>query len=91
MKTRQQWLEKIGHPENFTYPKQMQLVKRYDCADFDGELYRQSNGIRPDGTVTYQRLFMVFPKALRELLPATHKQPRRAFLYMPQARRIRRK
>ena len=70
MKTRKQWLEMIGAPQNFTFPKTRTLVKRYDHPDFDGELYSQANGVRPDGTVTYQRLLMVFPKIRKEKLPA---------------------
>lgn len=70
MKTLQQWLDAIGRPQNYAFPKTRELVKRYDCPDFDGELYLQANGIRPDGTVTFQRLFMAFPKNQTGKLPA---------------------
>ena len=70
MKTRKQWEEMLGTPRNYDFPKTRELVKRYDCPDFDGELYLQANGIRPDGTVTFQRLFLAFPKERTGKLPA---------------------
>ena len=70
MKTQEQWLQAIGKPNTDQYEKSLKLVKRYDCPDFDGELYMQATGIRPNGELTFQRLLMVFPKNLTGKLPA---------------------
>ena len=35
MKTRQQWLEMIGTPQNYAFPKTRTRVKKYDHPDFE--------------------------------------------------------
>ena len=40
----QRWLDQIGKPENYDFEKKLELKKKYDFGDFDGELYLQANG-----------------------------------------------
>ena len=35
MKTRQQWLEMIGTPQNYAFPQTRTRVKKYDHPDFE--------------------------------------------------------
>lgn len=70
MKTQEQWLQALGKPNSDQYEKSFKLIARYDHPDFDGELYLQSTGIRPNGEVTFQRVLMMFPKNLTGKLPA---------------------
>jgi len=70
MKTRKDWLDIIGKPENDNFPRTRTLIKRYDCGDFEAELFLQANGIRKNGQITYQRLLMAFPKERPEKCPA---------------------
>lgn len=60
----QKWLEQIGKPENYDFERKLELKKKYDFGDFDGELYIQANG--PD---TFQRLLKVIPKNLTGKAP----------------------
>lgn len=62
--------EFMGHPVNYDFRSSFEFVKKYEYADFDCEVYLQSNGIRPDGTVTYQRVFIALPKNIKGKLPA---------------------
>ncbi len=64
------YLEKIlTPPEDFSFPRSVRLVKRYTFETFDAELYLQANGIRKDGTLTYQRVMVALPKNIREKTP----------------------
>ena len=69
MHTREDWLNAIGNPQNYEFPKTRTLIKRYDFPDYSIEVYRQANGIRTNGEITYQRLFMGFPKNASGSLP----------------------
>lgn len=63
--TRQKWLSALGKPEQeipFVPPT---LLRRYDHAEFDGELYSQQNGMGKS-----QRLLMAFPKNRMQNCPA---------------------
>ncbi len=60
----------MGYPVNYDYKSSFELVKKYEYEDFDCEVYLQSNGVRPDGTVTYQRVFIALPKNIKGRLPA---------------------
>ncbi len=62
--------EFMGKPENYDFEYDFKLLKKYECKDFDCELYLQSNGVRPDGTLTYQRVMIALPKNIRGKLPA---------------------
>ena len=70
MQTRADWLNAIGTHQNYQFPKTRTLCKRYDFPDFYIEVYQQANGIRANGEITYQRLFMAFPKAAQGKIPA---------------------
>lgn len=59
-----QWLGWLGVPEGYDFSPSVQLLKKYDHPDFDGELYCQRNG--PDTT---QRVLMLFPKKLEKAVP----------------------
>ena len=60
----------LKEPETHVYPRTLELIKKYSFPEFDGELYRQANGIRPDGTLTYQRVLIALPKMLTPKMPA---------------------
>ena len=60
----------MGKPLNYEYEHSFELIEKYELKDFDCELYFQSNGVRPDGRVTYQRVMMAFPKNIKGKLPA---------------------
>ncbi len=64
------WKELIGSPKNYDYKKTFEFVKKYELDGFDCEVYLQANGVRPDGTVTYQRVFFAIPKNATGKLPA---------------------
>lgn len=70
MQTRADWLRVIGYPKNDAYPKTRMFSKRYDFPDYSIQVYQQANGIRANGEITYQRLFMGFPKAAQGKIPA---------------------
>ena len=59
-----QWLQWLGEPEQYTFAPNVQLLKKYDHPEFDGELYIQANG--PE---TVQRVLMLFPKNRDSLVP----------------------
>ena len=65
-----EWKEQIGTPDHYDFPRERKLVKRLSSEECECELYLQSNGIRPDGTVTFQRLVLAFPKQFEGTLPA---------------------
>lgn len=58
------WMHWLGTPDNYAFENKLDLVKRYDHPEFDGELYIQSNG--PETT---QRVLMLFPKQRDAALP----------------------
>lgn len=59
-----QWLRWLGKPQQYDFAPCVQLLKKYDHPDFDGELYFQANG--PD---TVQRVLMLFPKNMDGPVP----------------------
>lgn len=61
----QKWLDLIGKPNNYDYKHRLQLLRKFETAEFNGELYEQANG---PGTV--QRTLMMFPKTYKGDLPA---------------------
>lgn len=63
------WKELIGTPEIYEFDKSFELVKKFECKEFNCELYLQANGIRPDGKVTYQRVMIALPKEIAGKLP----------------------
>ena len=60
----------MGSPVNYDFEHRFEFIKKYECEDFDCELYIQANGVRPDGTVTHQRVFIALPKNIKGKLPA---------------------
>jgi len=62
--------EFMGHPVNYDFKNRFEFVKKYEYKDFDCEMYLQANGVRPDGTITYQRVFITLPKKIEGRLPA---------------------
>ena len=61
---KQRWLHWLGTPEQYEYEPAVQLVKKYDHPDFDGELYVQANG-----PGTSQRVLMLLPKNITGVVP----------------------
>ncbi|WP_338015867.1 alpha/beta hydrolase family protein [Paenibacillus mesophilus] len=61
----QRWLDLIGKPVNYDFKHNLQLIRKFETAEFDGELYEQANG---PGTV--QRTLLMLPKTINEKLPA---------------------
>ena len=59
MKTLAEWKNFIGQPSNCNFKKTIEHIKTYNCADFDCEIYMQSNGVRANGDITYQRVMKV--------------------------------
>ena len=59
-----------GEPINYEFPKTFEYNKTCHCDGFDCEYYLQSNGIRPDGTITYQKVIMTVPTGKKDKLPA---------------------
>ncbi|MBQ2955106.1 MAG: acetylxylan esterase [Clostridia bacterium] len=62
---RQKWLDALGTPEYEIKYEPPTLLAKYDCNEFDGELYRQVNGRGKT-----QRVIMAFPKGTKEKCPA---------------------
>lgn len=69
MKAFKDWEKIIGKPKACSFSKTITLLKRYSCKDIDCELYLQSNGVRANGEITYQRVMMAFPKNAKENIP----------------------
>lgn len=61
----QQWLAMIGKPEYDNYAHHLRLIRKFETAAFNGELYEQANG--PD---TVQQTLLMLPKTTQEPLPA---------------------
>ncbi|MDF2660971.1 MAG: acetyl xylan esterase [Paenibacillus sp.] len=61
----QRWLDRIGKPNHYDYKPYLRLIRKFETAEFDGELYEQANG---PGTV--QRTLLMLPKTIKEKLPA---------------------
>lgn len=61
----QKWLDKIGKPDHYEYEPSLRLIRKFETAEFDGELYEQANG---PGTV--QRTLLMLPKNITGPLPA---------------------
>lgn len=65
------YLEQIlAPPENFAFEYSLQFVKEYSFDGYKIESYLQANGIRADGTITYQRVMMGIPDVRPEKCPA---------------------
>lgn len=62
MQTREDWCNAIGYPLYDSFPKTRTFCKRYDFPGYSIEVYRQANGVRANGEITYQRLFLGIPK-----------------------------
>ncbi|MBR4961060.1 MAG: acetylxylan esterase [Clostridia bacterium] len=63
--TKQDWLARIGTPENYNFCPALQMTDTFTLPGCRGELYRQANG--PD---TVQRVMMLFPDTEAEKYPA---------------------
>ena len=63
--SKQKWLDMLGAPPRDKTYGATTLVSSFSHKDFDGEWYRQENG---DGK--YQRVLVLFPKALEGRAPA---------------------
>lgn len=61
----QKWLDRIGRPDHYDYERRLELIRKIETAEFDGELYEQANG---PGTV--QRTLLMLPKTINGKLPA---------------------
>lgn len=61
----QKWLDRIGSPDHYDYERNLRLIRKFETAEFDGELYEQANG---PGTV--QRTLLMLPKTINGKLPA---------------------
>lgn len=59
----------IGEPLNYEFEKQFIFLKKYELSEFDCEVYKQANGVRPDGTVTFQKVIIAYPKNISGKLP----------------------
>jgi len=63
--TKQDWLARIGRPEQYEFVHSLELMNTFILPGCRGELYRQANG--PD---TYQRVMMLFPENVVAPCPA---------------------
>lgn len=62
---RTEWEKRLAVPQNYTFEKSFTLIKKYEFAECNAELYLQANG---PGTA--QRVLKVFPKELVSPAPA---------------------
>lgn len=62
---RAEWEKRLSVPENYTFQKSFELIKKYEFPECHAELYLQANG---PGTV--QRVLKVFPKEISSPAPA---------------------
>lgn len=69
MKTIADWKNLVGNPSYENFDKSFEFIEKYECDDFDCEVYMQSNGKRADGETTYQRVMKVLPKNCTDKLP----------------------
>lgn len=69
MNTLKEWEQMIGSPQDYSFSKEIKLIKKYSFNDIDCELYLQSNGVHSNGEITYQRVMIAFPKELNKKLP----------------------
>lgn len=60
-----EWEKRLAKPENYTFEKSFVLIKRYEFAECNAELYLQANG---PGTT--QQVLIVLPKKLSAPAPA---------------------
>ena len=63
--TKQDWLDRIGRPQNYSFYHTLTLKAKFSLPGCLGELYHQANG--PD---TYQRVMMLFPEEAAAPCPA---------------------
>ena len=63
--SKEAWLRQIGSPGEYAFERSLTAVRKFDCEDFDAELYLQANG-----PGTFQRTMMVFPKNFTGRIPA---------------------
>ena len=63
---KEQWLEKIGNPENYEFEHSLRPVQKFQGDCFDGELYEQANG-----PGTFQRVMMLFRRNIRGSCPGS--------------------
>lgn len=63
--TKQDWLDRIGRPQNYGFEHTLTLKAKFSLPGCLGELYHQANG--PD---TYQRVMMLFPEETAAPCPA---------------------
>lgn len=60
----------IGVPDNYDFPKTFEFTEKYSSDGYDCEYYIQSNGVRPNGEITYQKVLMAVPHNAKGKLPA---------------------